>query len=265
MEKVVIFKVFRWHPEKDKKPYYKEYELSLTPGMTVLDALLHIRDHIDPTLAFRKSCRMGVCGSCAMFINGKPRLACYTQIEHLGTDRVTVEPLPNYPVVKDLVVDMGDFFAKHQSVKPYVIRDDVDPYKPETEFLQTPEEFDRFFQFTYCIKCGACLAACPTVASSPGFLGPQALAQAYRYIVDTRDGGYKIRLDAIDTADGPFRCHFAGACTEACPKGVDPALAIQHLKRHIFFGRKHEPAKPVPLNTEYKPNEKIRKPPEFTV
>lgn len=264
--KAVIFRVFRFDPTKDEKPYFKEYEITLAKGMTVLEALIYIKEKIDPTLSFRASCRMGVCGSCAMYINGKPRLACYNQVEDLRSNVISVAPLPNYPVIKDLVPDLTPLFQKHASVKPFIIRPDREEMEnPTGQFLMTPHQLEDFIQFAYCIKCGACLSACPTVASDPAFLGPQALAQAYRYIADCRDAGAEIRIKILDTAHGPFRCHFAGACTDACPKGVDPALGIQYLKKHMFFGKKQKPSGVKPLAKEHVPNEKYPAPPERTV
>jgi len=203
-----------------------------------------------------------------MFINNLPQLACQTQVLHLGTDVVTVAPLPNYPNVKDLVPDLEPLIEKHAAIKPFIIHPkprEID--EPTGEFLQTPEEREAFSQFTYCIKCGLCLAACPTVATDPLFLGPQALAQAYRYTADNRDCGLQERLEAIDAFHGPYQCHLAGACSQACPKGVDPALGIQLLKRtlvldSIGFGRKTSSvAKVSPLADVVKAIEEFAPPP----
>ncbi len=273
MDRVVqhtTFRVFRYSGTGDP-PTYKEYEVPTKRGMTVLDGLLWIKENLDGSLAYRASCRMGVCGSCAMMINGKPRLACQTQILDLNTTVVTVEPLKNYPVIKDLVPELEPLFEKHEAVKPYVMRpgDEQELENPSGEFEQSPEELNEFIQFTYCIKCGICLAACPTVASDPLFLGPQALAQAYRYTVDTRDGAYAERCDLVDSAHGVWRCHYAGACTEACPKGVDPALAIQLLKKKVFqhrvLGKRRKVARvaPKPVGVSRRPN--IPEPPARTV
>lgn len=224
MAREVTFVLRRHLP--GSKPRSERYQVPVERGMTVLDCLQFIREEIDPTLAYRSSCRMAICGSCAMMIQGRPRLACQTQALELG-DRVEVGPLPNYRVVKDLVVDLSGLFEKHRALMPYILR----PEEPIGELLQSPEELERYLQFAYCTKCGACLSACPTAATDPSFLGPQALAQAYRWTVDTRDGGGMQRLQRAVAPEGLFRCHFAGACSEACPKGVDPALALQRLKR----------------------------------
>ena len=232
----ITFRVRRFDPDADATPHWEEYRLHVTEGMTVLEALHELKAHQAPTLAWRSSCRMGVCGSCGMYINDLPQLACQTQVLHLGADVVTVAPLPNYPNVKDLVPNLEPLIEKHAAIKPFIIhpsREEMDA--PTGEFLQTPEEREAFSQFTYCIKCGLCLAACPTVATDPLFLGPQALAQAYRYTADNRDCGLPERLEAIDAFHGPYQCHLAGACSQACPKGVDPALGIQLLKRTLVL------------------------------
>ncbi len=234
--KEVTFKILRYNPETDKAPSVKSYTVPVIKGMTVLDGLHWIKENVDSTLAWRSSCRMGVCGSCAMFINGLPRLACNNQIVHLDSDVINIKPLPNYDIIRDLVPDLEGFFQKHRSVKPYLIRKDVEELEsPTGEYFQSPEELTNYIQFAYCIKCGLCLAACPTVATDDKYLGPQALAQAWRYIADTRDDGSKEREEEIFSGHGAWRCHFAGACSEVCPKGVDPAFAIQLLKQDIFM------------------------------
>jgi len=202
--------------------------------MTVLSALLYAKEQIDHSIAIRFSCRMASCGSCGMKINGLPRLACYTPVTEFGDSPITVEPLDTYPLVRDLVTDFHGFFAKHQSIRPFIARRDLaEQETSESEYAQSPRELEDFLQFSYCIKCGLCNAACPTMATDSHFIGPQALGQAYRYTVDSRDEGALERLRAVDEEHGIWRCHFAGACTFVCPKGVDPALAIQRLKRLV--------------------------------
>ncbi len=238
--KTVTFRVQRFNPEKDEKPYIQEYRVPVPRGMTVLEGLIYIKENLDGTLAWRSSCRMGVCGSCGMMINEFPRLACQTQILHLESDVITVKPLPNYDIVKDLVADLEPLIQKHKDIRPYILRQDekvID--EPKGEFYQSPEELESYIQFSYCIKCGLCLAACPTVATDDEYLGPQALAQAYRYSKDTRDEGNRIRFEILDRAGGPWSCHFAGACSDVCPKGVDPAFAIQLLKKDMLLDKLH--------------------------
>jgi succinate dehydrogenase / fumarate reductase iron-sulfur subunit len=233
--KTVIFEVLRYDPQ-DGGPRLQEYSVPVTKGMTVLDGLTWIKEHLDRTLAWRSSCRMGVCGSCGMFINGLPRLACNNQIVHLHSDRVTIKPLPNYDVIRDLVPDLEGFFDKHRSVRPYLIRRDLaEQNLPAGEYFQSQDELLNYIQFAYCIKCGLCLSACPTVATSESYTGPQALAQGWRYTADSRDEGAKERENEVLSSHGAFRCHFAGACSQVCPKGVDPALAIQLLKQDMFI------------------------------
>jgi succinate dehydrogenase / fumarate reductase iron-sulfur subunit len=244
--KRVTFKIQRFDPLKDHEPYLKSYTFDVFSGMTILDCLIYIKEKLDATLSFRASCRMGICGSCAMFINGFPNLACQTQSFSLNADVIEIRSLPNYPIIKDLVPDLTQLFHKHQSIKPYIIQEKEDP-NLTLEYKQTPQELEDYLQFAYCLKCGICLSACPTVATDREFHGPQALAQAFRYNVDNRDSGREERDKIIDQAHGIWRCHMAGACAEACPKGVDPAMAIQIMKKQTVFGalglrRKKKPA-----------------------
>jgi succinate dehydrogenase / fumarate reductase iron-sulfur subunit len=232
--KHIIFRVQRYDTEMDRSPHFQEFQVPFKRGTTVLEGLLYIKENLDSSLAFRTSCRMGICGSCGMLLNGYPHLACHTQIEEFHSDKLTVKPLSNVPIIKDLVPDLATLFEKHKSVKPYIILHDKDEReRPAAEFIQKPEELDKFLQFTYCIKCGLCIAACPTSASDKKFLGPQALGQAYRYCADSRDEGQEQRLQVVEAEHGVWNCHFAAACSEACPKGVDPALAIQLLRRRV--------------------------------
>ncbi|MBN2171850.1 MAG: succinate dehydrogenase iron-sulfur subunit [Candidatus Krumholzibacteriota bacterium] len=268
----VVFHVRRYDPDHDAAPAWKDYRVPVPPGMTVLDGLHYIKEHFDGTLAWRFSCRMGVCGSCAMLINGMARLACNTQILDVSRTALTIAPLPNYEIIKDLVPDLAPMFAHHASMKPWLIREDRDEIlNPTGEYKQTREELEQYIQFTNCIKCGACLAACPTVATDPTYPGPMALAQAYRFCVDSRDGGLEERRDALDTPHGLYRCHYAGECSRVCPKGVDPARAIQLMKRNLVFSylklvRRREPSQlltgPVPGAER---RSEIPAPPPFTV
>ena len=269
--KTVTFEVLRYNPGTNGETRLQEYSVPVTKGMTVLDGLTWIKENLDPTLAWRSSCRMGVCGSCGMFINGLPRLACNNQIMHLHSDRVTVKPLPNYDIIRDLVPDLEGFFAKHRSAKPYLIRRDIKEQElPTGEYFQTQAELVNYIQFAYCIKCGLCLAACPTVATDKDYLGPQALGQAWRYTADSRDEGSSQREEEVYSDHGVYRCHFAGACSEVCPKGVDPAFAIQLLKRDMFMrnlrGHQHKTGTPVaPPIKDWKPKTEYPKAPDRTV
>jgi len=232
--KTVEVRVKRFDPESGQFKV-SSYKLEVDRFTTVLSALISIKEKQDPTLSMRYSCRMGICGSCGMVVNGKPRLACETNVLKECGEIVEVEPMLGHPVLRDLVCDFDQFFSKHRSVKPWLIRKDrEEKFRAEKEYVQTSKQLDEYLPFSYCIKCGLCVDACPVSNLNPGFLGPQALSQAYRYIADSRDEGAKLRLDALDRFEGVWGCEFLGACSVVCPKGVDPALAIQLLKMRIM-------------------------------
>lgn len=235
----VVLEVQRFDPSSEEKPRVEAFSVPWKEGMTVLDALLYAKTRLDHGLAVRYSCRMASCGSCGMKINGRPRLACETQISSLPSGAVTVRPMDNFPIVRDLVVDLERFFSRHAAVVPGVVRasDPEEQRSPTGEYLMTPAELESFVQFTYCIKCGLCSSSCPTASTDGLFPGPQALSQAYRFLKDPRDESTETRLDAADQEHGVWRCHFAGTCSAVCPKGVDPALGIQLLKRHVMSAR----------------------------
>jgi succinate dehydrogenase / fumarate reductase iron-sulfur subunit len=232
----VVFRIRRFDPTQDADPRWEEFRLPYTPGMTVLDGLKAIKETLSPSLAWRSSCRMGVCGSCGMFINGMARLACNTQITELGTPLVTVAPLPNFNTIRDLVPDLMPMFDAHAALAPHIIREDTtEMQEPTGEFWQTSEQLEHYLQFSYCIKCGCCMAVCPTYATDPEYSGPMPLGQAHRYNSDSRDGGFASRKQALAGPLGPWRCHYAGECSRVCPKGVDPAKAIQLMKRELVL------------------------------
>ncbi|MEW5981626.1 MAG: succinate dehydrogenase iron-sulfur subunit [Acidobacteriota bacterium] len=232
----VTFRIRRYDPASQPQPVWEDHTLPYAGGMTVLDGLRTLKETVLPTLAWRSSCRMGVCGSCGMFINGRPRLACNTQVTELGTSLVTVAPLPNFRIIRDLVPDLRPMFDAHAALMPHIIRDDEDEMEePTNEYWQTPHQLEEFLQFTYCIKCGCCMAACPTFATDPAYSGPMPLGQAHRYNTDSRDGGFGARRAVLGGDRGPWKCHYAGECSQACPKGVDPARAIQLMKRQLVF------------------------------
>ncbi|MFL6368906.1 MAG: succinate dehydrogenase/fumarate reductase iron-sulfur subunit [Nitrososphaeraceae archaeon] len=246
----IILKVFRANVAMhQERPSFDSFEIPLKRWTTVLDALIYAKSYIDSSIGIRYSCRMASCGSCGMKINGIPRLACYTNISELEGDTVTCEPLPNFPHIRDLVTDFSQFFNHHKEMSPYIhnekadIEDTANQEIQEhtlSEFKQTPEDVEKYLQFSYCIRCGLCYSACPTVATDTKFPGPQALSQAYRYYADTRDNGDKQRMNSIDNRHGIWRCHFAGSCSQVCPKGVDPALGIQLLRGHLMNFSKNE-------------------------
>jgi succinate dehydrogenase / fumarate reductase iron-sulfur subunit len=246
----VVFRVRRFEPEQDSAPRWEDSPIDVALGMTVLDGLWKVKEQHSPSLAWRSSCRMGICGSCGMLINGRPRLACNTQIAELDSDVVAVAPLPNFDIVKDLVPDLAPMFEAHRELLPYLIRDDAQEQEnPTNEYGQTPHELEQYLQFSYCIKCGCCMAACPTVATDPEYAGPMPLAQAQRYNSDTRDAGFGARREVLSSSSGPWRCHFAGECSQVCPKGVDPAKAIQLMKQDLVLDllrlRRRKPLAPV--------------------
>jgi succinate dehydrogenase / fumarate reductase, iron-sulfur subunit len=243
----VTFRIRRFDAVTDTAPHWEDYRLPLTSGMTVLEGLKTIKETLSPTLAWRSSCRMGVCGSCGMFINGRPRLACNTQIAELGAGIVTVAPLPNFDTIRDLVPDLVPMIDAHAATKPHIIRGDgAEQQQPTGEFWQSIHQLEEFLQFSYCIKCGCCMAACPTYATDPVYAGPMPLAQAHRYNADSRDGGFTERKEVLAGERGPWKCHFAGECSRVCPKGVDPARAIQLMKRELVLSYLHLWKQPCP-------------------
>jgi succinate dehydrogenase / fumarate reductase, iron-sulfur subunit len=267
--KSVTFHVRRYEPEKDDEPRWEDHRIEVLPGMTVLDGLWKVKELSAPSLAWRSSCRMGICGSCGMLINGRPRLACNTQISELGSDVVAVAPLPNFDIIKDLVPDLAPMFETHRELMPYLLRDDTEEQdNPTREYGQSPHELEQYLQFSYCIKCGCCMAACPTVATDPHYAGPMPLGQAHRYNNDTRDGGFKARREVLSGGSGPWRCHFAGECSQVCPKGVDPAKAIQLMKqdlvRDLFRMRRQRPPALVAVAPRGTPREGITPAPART-
>jgi fumarate reductase iron-sulfur subunit len=229
MPDTITMQVTRYLPDADGPPTLQEYVVPLREEWAVLDGLNYIKDQLDGTLSFRWSCRMGICGSCGMTVNGDPALTCGTFLTDYAPGPVRVEPLANFPVIRDLVVEIDDFMRKLPEVKPWLVRED-DEAIDGVEFLQTPAEMDEYKQYSMCINCMLCYAACPVYGLEPDFLGPAAIALAQRYNLDSRDQGAHQRLDVLATAQGIWACTYVGECTTACPKGVDPAGAIQRYK-----------------------------------
>jgi fumarate reductase iron-sulfur subunit len=225
----ITLQVTRYRPEQDAEPTVQEYQVPLRKDWAVLDGLNHIKDHQDGTLSYRWSCRMGICGSCGMTINGEPKLTCATFLTDYDPGPVRVEPLANFPLIRDLVVEIGDFLRKLPKVKPWIVRDEDKPIS-EGEYLQTPEQLNEYKQYSMCINCMLCYSACPVYGLDPDFIGPAAIALAQRYNLDSRDQGAPDRLDLLIHPDGIWGCTFVGECTRACPKDVDPAGAIQRYK-----------------------------------
>ena len=230
MAETIRLEVSRYRPEEDSEPTLQSYDVPYNKDWVVLDALNHVKNEIDGSLTFRWSCRMGVCGSCGMMVNGQPKLTCAVPLTDYDVSRpVRIEPLQFFPVVRDLVIDMSSFLDKLSSVKPWIIRDDVEATEAK-EFTQTPAELDAYKQFSMCINCMLCYSACPVVGLEPEFTGPAAIALAQRYNLDSRDKGAEERMDALDAHEGLWGCTFVGECTKVCPKNVDPAGAIQLYK-----------------------------------
>jgi succinate dehydrogenase / fumarate reductase iron-sulfur subunit len=224
----MLFKIYRYDPDKDAKPYMKEYEVELGPNdRMLLDALIRIKE-LDDSLSLRRSCREGVCGSDAMNINGKNGLACITNLADLKTP-VELRPLPGMPVIRDLVVDMSQFFKQYHSVKPYLSNDNP---APETEErLQSPEERAELDGLYECILCACCSTSCPSFWWNPDkFVGPAGLLQAYRFLADSRDESTSERLDNLEDPYRLFRCHSIMNCVDVCPKGLNPTKAIGKIK-----------------------------------
>ena len=229
----VTLRIKRYNPETDVKPSFKEYTVEVEPNDRVLDALNQIKWSHDGSLTYRRSCAHGICGSDAMRINGRNRLACKVLMGELGK-KVTIEPLIGYAVVKDLVVDMEKFFDAYKSVKPYLIADEA---PSAGERLQSPDERERYDDTTKCILCAACTTSCPITWTNDEFVGPAAIVNAHRFIFDSRDRGAPERLRILNQRSGVWRCRTIFNCTEACPRGIEITRAIEEVKRALVFDR----------------------------
>src|SRR5918996_391205 len=229
MAETMTLEVMRYRPEQESEPTFQSYEVPFQKDWVVLDGLNYIKDRLDGSLSYRWSCRMGVCGSCGMMVNGEPKLTCATFLAPYLPGPIRVEPLRYFPIIRDLVTDMTDFMSKLQVVKPWIIRQEEKPLS-QGEYLQTPEALDVYKQFSMCINCMLCYAACPVYGLEPEFIGPAAIALAQRYNMDSRDQGSKQRLDVLSQHEGIWGCTFVGECSKVCPKDVDPAGAIQQYK-----------------------------------
>jgi len=225
--KKYIFRIKRFDPEKDTSSRWEEFEVGMEPFERLLDGLTKIKDNIDGSLTFRRSCAHGICGSCAMKINGKNRLACQTLIKDMP-DTIEFEPLPAFPLIKDLVVDMDAFFEKQEKILPYLVNDEP---PPERERLQSSEDQHKILQAITCIMCGCCTSSCPVYWADKEYLGPAALLKAARFVLDTRDRAEGERLEAVSHQHGVWRCHSIYNCVEVCPKEIDITDHISQLKR----------------------------------
>ncbi|KAH7664260.1 Succinate dehydrogenase/fumarate reductase iron-sulfur protein [Dioscorea alata] len=225
------FSIYRWNPDNPSKPYLHNYEIDLNDcGPMILDALIKIKNEMDPSLTFRRSCREGICGSCAMNIDGDNGLACLTKIQASG-GASTITPLPHMFVVKDLVVDMTNFYNQYKSVEPWLKRKDPPP-QPGKEIPQSKKDRAKLDGMYECILCACCSTSCPSYWWNPEtYLGPAALLHANRWIQDSRDQYTKERLDAVNDEFKLYRCHTIKNCAHACPKGLNPALQIESIKK----------------------------------
>jgi succinate dehydrogenase / fumarate reductase iron-sulfur subunit len=229
----VKLKIRRFNPETDKKPWWGQYEVEMEPTDRVLDALHTVKWYQDGTLTLRRSCAQGICGSDAMRINGRNRLACKVLIKEVG-NKITVEPILGLPVVKDLVVDMEPFMAHYRSVLPYLVNEEPPPV---TERLQSIEERDRFDDTTKCILCAACTTSCPSFWARGEYVGPAAIVQAHRFIFDSRDRASQERLQILADPNGVWRCRTIYNCTEACPRDIQVTQAIAEVKKEMLLRR----------------------------
>lgn len=225
--------VTRYRPEQDSKPWEQTFDVPYTHETSVLEALFYIKDHFEHSLSFRWSCRMAVCGSCGMMVNGVPHLACKTFLrDYTKKGKMSIGPLANFPVERDLVVDISDMVEKIERIKPYVIPHAKNKSIPLTKaYPQTPQEMEVYRQFAQCINCGCCYAACPQYKLNKNFIGPAALTLLYRYNTDSRDGGAQERMPYLGSEEGVWSCTFVGYCSEVCPKHVDPSSALQLGKK----------------------------------
>ncbi|MBB34512.1 MAG: succinate dehydrogenase iron-sulfur subunit [Hirschia sp.] len=232
---IKTFRIYRYDPASGENPSWDTYKVDTSKfGPMVLDALIYIKNEIDPTLSFRRSCREGVCGSCAMNIGGRNTISCTKGHDEFKGDKITISPLPHQPVVKDLVPDLTTFYAQHAYVQPYLI---TQTPEPEREWMQSPKEREKMDGLYECIMCASCSTSCPSYWwNGDKYLGPAALLQAYRWLIDTRDEGTGERLDDLEDPFKLYRCHTIMNCTQVCPKGLNPAKAIASIK-HMMLER----------------------------
>lgn len=246
--RTITIEVLRYRPEQDREPVWQSYQVPFTDDMSVLQGVQYIKDELDGSLSFRWSCRMAICGSCGMMIDGRPKLSCKTFLRDYHPGTLRVEPLAHFPIERDLVVGLEDFIDKLESIKPYIV-----PKEPrqlsQGEYLQTPAQRDEYEQFSSCINCTLCYAACPQYGMDSKFMGPGVLALLHRYNADSRDGAQADRMQIVGAEEGVWNCTAVAYCSEVCPKGVDPAKAVNLNKvnsaKAYFLGLpgKKEPAR----------------------
>jgi fumarate reductase iron-sulfur subunit len=227
--KTIAVECLRYHPATDEAPHYQTYEVPFTDEMSVLQGLQYIKDHLDGSLTFRWSCRMAICGSCGAMLNGAPKLSCESFLRDYYPGGLRVEPLNHFPIQRDLAIDQSDFLRKLESVKPWLMPEAPKPLAEGTH-LQTPQQMEEYYQYSQCINCLLCYAACPQYGLNPEFTGPAALALLHRYNADSRDAGKAERMKVLNAEDGVWGCTLVGYCSEVCPKAVDPARAVNQNK-----------------------------------
>ena len=244
--KTIAIECLRYNPETDSEPRYQTYQVPFNDEMSVLEGLQYIKDHLDGSLTFRWSCRMAICGSCGAMVNGVPALSCESFLRDYYPGGLRVEPLNHFPIVRDLAIDQSDFLKKLESIKPYLISSEDE--KAKSTLLQTPRQMQQYYQYSQCINCLLCYAACPQYGLNDKFTGPAALALLHRYNADSRDAGKAERMEIVNAEDGVWGCTLVGYCSEVCPKGVDPARAVNQNKinstedyfRNILFPGKRK-------------------------
>ncbi|ALO35024.1 succinate dehydrogenase [Colwellia sp. MT41] len=227
------FSIYRYNPDVDAKPYMKDYQLDVPEGsdMMVLDALILLKEE-DATLSFRRSCREGVCGSDGLNMNGKNGLACITPLSQLKAKTIVLRPLPGLPVVRDLIIDMTQFYQQYEKIKPYLINDAQPAARENIQSIEEREKLDGLYE---CILCACCSTSCPSFWWNPDkFIGPAGLLHAYRFLIDSRDTATEERLDDLQDAYSVFRCHGIMNCVDVCPKGLNPTKAIGHIKSMLL-------------------------------
>jgi fumarate reductase iron-sulfur subunit len=227
--RTIEVQVMRYNPATGNAPYFQSWTIPFTDDMSVLQGLQYIKDNLDGSLTYRWSCRMAICGSCGMMIGGVPHLACHTFLRDFLPGPVRVEPLEHFPIERDLVVDATDFFTKFQRIKPWIVPKDPKPVSAG-EYLQTPAQLEEYEQFSHCINCMLCYAACPQYGLNQDFLGPGLTALLHRYNADSRDAAKAERMELVHSEEGVWSCTAVGYCSEVCPKQVDPANAVNRNK-----------------------------------
>jgi fumarate reductase iron-sulfur subunit len=247
-ENSIRIEVLRYRPAQDAHPVVQSFEVPYSDDMSVLQGLQYIKDHLDGSLSFRWSCRMAICGSCGMMVDGRPKLSCKTFLRDYAPGPLRIEALAHFPIERDLVVTVQDFVDKLESITPYIV-----PKQPrslaEGEHLQTPQQLAQYEQFSSCINCLLCYAACPQYGLDSSFIGPGAMALLHRYNADSRDGARAQRMEIVNAEEGVWSCTAVGYCSEVCPKGVDPANAVNQNKvasAKDYFLRFLSPAKGKP-------------------